>query len=188
MRNHFCIFACEKAKLVDSNCMHLRWRKAIFDNPFTRLKYILCSPLLSLINFSWKITLARITPYTGGQVPKKKSLMIESAQITLGGMKNLNDWKCPNNTRGYKRKFSINRRCPYKAGGMKKKSKWSKNFEQKKKKSQCNDAQNQMKKTKTKRKSPSQTLGGTVDHFINQFQGPEMYEQKKVWDTSTSDP
>jgi len=47
-----------------------------------------------------------------------------------------------------------------------------------KKKSQCNDAQNQMKKTKTKRKSPSPTLGGTVDHFTNQFQGPEMYEQK----------
>jgi hypothetical protein len=26
----FCIFVCEKAKLVDSNCMHLKWRKAIF--------------------------------------------------------------------------------------------------------------------------------------------------------------
>jgi hypothetical protein len=36
-----------------------------------------------------------------------------------------------------------------------------------------------MKKTKTKRKNPSPTLGGTVDHFTNQFQGPEMYEQKK---------
>jgi hypothetical protein len=35
-----------------------------------------------------KITLTRITPYTRGQVPKKKSLMIESAQIPLGGMKN----------------------------------------------------------------------------------------------------
>jgi hypothetical protein len=44
-----------------------------------------------------------------------------------------------------------------------------------------------MKKTKTKRKSPSPTLGGIVDHFTNQFQGPEMYEQK-VWDISTSDP
>jgi len=31
--------------------------------------------------------LARITPYTGGASAKKKSLMIESAQITLGGMK-----------------------------------------------------------------------------------------------------
>jgi hypothetical protein len=28
-----------------------------------------------------------------------------------------------------------------------------------------------------RRKGP--TLGGTVDHFTNQFQGPEMYEQKK---------
>ena len=47
-----------------------------------------------------------------------------------------------------------------------------------KKKSQCNNAQNQMKKTK--RKSPNPTLGGTVDHFTNQFQGPEMYEQKSL--------
>jgi hypothetical protein len=47
-----------------------------------------------------------------------------------------------------------------------------------KKKSQCNDAQNQMKKTK--RKSPSLTLGGTVDHFTNQIQGPQMYEQKNL--------
>jgi hypothetical protein len=30
------------------------------------------------------------------------------------------------------------------------------------------------------RKSPSPTLGGTVDHFTNQFQGPEMYEQKRL--------
>jgi len=49
-----------------------------------------------------------------------------------------------------------------------------------KKSSQCNNAQNQMKKTKTKRKSPSPTLGGTIDHFTNQFQGPEMYEQKSL--------
>jgi len=33
-----------------------------------------------------EITLIRITPYTGGQVPKK-SLMIESAQTILGGIK-----------------------------------------------------------------------------------------------------
>jgi hypothetical protein len=39
----------------------------------------------------------------------------------------------------------------------------------KKKKNQCNDAQNQMKKTKTKRKSPSPTLGGTIDHFGKKF-------------------
>jgi hypothetical protein len=32
---------------------------------------------------------------------------------------------------------------------------------------------------KTKRKSLSPTLGGTVDNFTNQFQGPEMYEQKR---------
>jgi len=115
-----------KVRLTDPKCMHLRWRKVIFDNPFTRLKYILCSPLLSLINFSWKITLARITPYTGGQVQKKKSLMIESAQITLGGMKNLNDWKCPNNAGGHKRKFSITEGAHTKLGGMKKYPKDSK--------------------------------------------------------------
>jgi hypothetical protein len=33
-----------------------------------------------------------------------------------------------------------------------------------------------MLKTK-RRKRP--TLGGTMDHFANQFQGPEMYEPKK---------
>jgi hypothetical protein len=40
-----------------------------------------------------------------------------------------------------------------------------------KKKNQCNDAQNQMKKTKTKtkRNSPSPTLGGTIDHFGKKF-------------------
>jgi len=78
-------------------------------------------------------------------------------------MKNLNDWK-----------------CPYKAGGHEEKSKGFKIFEQKQKKSQCNDAQDQMKKTKKMRKSPSPTLGGTVDHFTKQFQGPEMYEQKSL--------
>jgi hypothetical protein len=43
-----------------------------------------------------------------------------------------------------------------------------------------------MLKTK-RRKSP--TLEGTVDHFANQFQGPEIHgPKKKVWDISTSDP
>jgi hypothetical protein len=61
---------------------------------------------------------------------------------------------------------------------MKKNPKDSKNLSKNKKKSQCNGAQNQIKKTKTKRKSPSPTLGGTVDHFTNQIQGPQMYKQK----------
>jgi hypothetical protein len=44
-----------------------------------------------------------------------------------------------------------------------------------------------MLKTK-RRKSP--TLGGTVDHFANQFQGLEIHgpKKKRVWDISTSDP
>jgi hypothetical protein len=33
---------------------------------------------------------------------------------------------------------------------------------------------------KTKRKSPSSTLGATMDHFANQFQGPEIHGKKKV--------
>jgi len=33
---------------------------------------------------------------------------------------------------------------------------------------------------KNMRKSPSPTMGGTVNHFTNQFQGPEMYEQKSL--------
>ena len=40
-----------KARLTDPKCMSLKWRKAFFDNPFTRLKYIICSPLLSLMLF-----------------------------------------------------------------------------------------------------------------------------------------
>jgi hypothetical protein len=40
---------------------------------------------------------------------------------------------------------------------------------QKKKKNQYNDAQNQMKKTKTKRKSPSSTLEGMINHFGKTF-------------------
>ena len=40
------------------------------------------------------------------------------------------------------------------------------NFEQKNKN---NDAQNHMKKTKTKRKSLSPTLGGTIDNFGKTF-------------------
>jgi len=55
-----------------------------------------------------------------------------------------------------------------------------------KKKSQCNDAQNQMKKTKTKtktkRNSPSPTLGGTIDNFGKDIQ------MTKGQEASTSDP
>jgi hypothetical protein len=54
--------------------------------------------------------------------------------------------------------------CLNKAWGHEEKSKGSKNFEHTKK-NQYNDAQNQMKKTKRKRKSSSPTLRGTIDHF-----------------------
>jgi hypothetical protein len=74
-------------------------------------------------------------------------------------------------------KILNHQRCPNKAW---EKSKRSKNFE--KKKTQYNDAQNQMKKTKTKRKSPSPTLGGTIDNFGKDIQ------MTKGQEASTSDP
>jgi len=45
------------------------------------------------------------------------------------------------------------------------------------KKNQYNDAQNQMEKTKIKRKSPSPTLGGTIDHFGKKFQKQKVRKQ-----------
>jgi hypothetical protein len=50
----------------------------------------------------------------------------------------------------------------------------------KKKKTQYNDAQNQIKKTKAKRKSPSPTLGGTIDHFGKTFQRQKVRKQAQV--------
>jgi len=64
-----------------------------------------------------EITLTRITPYTGGQVPKKKSLMIESAQTILGGIK----------------ENSQSLKVPIQSWEHKEKSKGSKNLSKKKK-------------------------------------------------------
>jgi hypothetical protein len=50
------------------------------------------------------------------------------------------------------------------------------------KKNQYDDAQNQMKKTKTKRKSLSPILGGTIDHLGKTIQ------KTKGQETSTIDP
>jgi hypothetical protein len=52
---------------------------------------------------------------------------------------------------------------------MKKNPRDPKILSMQKKKNQYNDAQNQMKKTKTKRKRPNPTLGGTINHFGNTF-------------------
>jgi hypothetical protein len=41
---------------------------------------------------------------------------------------------------------------------------------------------------KTKRKSPSSTLGATMDHFANQFQSLEIHGKKRGQETSISDP
>ena len=150
-----------KARLTDPKCMCLTWGKTIFDNPFTRLKYIICSPLLSLEKFL-EITLARITPQIGGKCERHR--------------KNLNDWKCPSNTGGHKWKFSIIKGAQTKLGKNPKDPK----ILSKKKKTQYNDAQNQMKKTKTKRKSPSPTLGGTIDHFGKKFKWQKVKKQTQV--------
>jgi hypothetical protein len=78
--------------------------------------------------------------------------MIESTQATQGGIK----------------ENSQSSKAPKQSWGHEEKSKGSKNFEQKKK-NQYDDAQNQMKKTKTKRKSLSLTLAGTIDHIRKTF-------------------
>ena len=66
---------------------------------------------------------------------------------------------------------------------MKKKTKGSKRIEfLTKKKNLYDDAQNQMKKIKTKRKSPSPTMGGTIDHFR------KIIQKTKGQEISTSDP
>jgi hypothetical protein len=52
---------------------------------------------------------------------------------------------------------------------MKKNPRDPKILSMQKKKNQYNDAQNQMKKTKRKRKSPSSTLEGMIDHFGKTF-------------------
>ena len=67
---------------------------------------------------------------------------------------------------------------------MKKKPKGPKKIELLTKITEYNDAQNQMKKTKTKtqRKSSSPTLGGTIDYFR------KIIQKTKGQETSTSDP
>ena len=97
-----------KAWLTDPKCMHLKLGKSFFDNPFTRLKCILCSPLLSLVTFL-EITFARITPQTRGKCGKKTST-IESAQTTLGEWKKiLNDQRCKHLTKKLSKKWLHNR-------------------------------------------------------------------------------
>jgi hypothetical protein len=59
---------------------------------------------------------------------------------------------------------------------MKKNPKDPKTFEHKKK-NQYNDAQSRMEKTKRKRKSPSPTLGGTINHFGKKFQRQKVKKQ-----------
>jgi len=153
-----------KARFTDPKCMSLEWRKAIFDNLFTRLKYIICSPFLSLMLFL-KITLVRIIPHTGASARDIK--------------KKLNDWKCRSNTGGHKRKFSIIKGTRTNLGGMKKNPKDQK-FWAKKKKKLYDNAQNHMKNTKAKRKSPGLSLGGTIDNFRKTFKWQKVKKQAQV--------
>jgi hypothetical protein len=92
--------------------------------------------------------------------------MIKSVQTTLGGMKeNSQSLKVPKQSWGAWRKIQ----------GIQKF--WAC---KKKKKNQYNDAQNQMKKTKTKRKSPSSTLEGMIDHFGKTFKWQKVKKQAQV--------
>ena len=139
-----------KGRLIDPKCMSLEWGNVIFYNHFTRLKYILCSPLLSLVTYFENNLGYDHTRYWG-----KSKIYI----------KNLGDWKCPNNIAGHERKFSIIKGAQTKLEGMKKYPNDPKKIKQKK--NQYNNAHNQMKKTK--RKSQSPTLGSMIDHFRRTF-------------------
>jgi hypothetical protein len=70
---------------------------------------------------------------------------------------------------------------------MKKNPKDSKILSKKKKKANAMVLKIKWRKQKQRERAQAQHWGGTVDHFTNQIQGPQMYEQK-VWDISTSDP
>jgi hypothetical protein len=74
----------------------------------------------------------------------EKTSVTESAQETLGGIK---------------KKFSIIKGAQTKLGGMKKNPKDPKILSKNKKKKQFDDAQNHMKKTKTKKKLKPNTKG-----------------------------
>ena len=160
-----------KARLTDPKCMHLRWRKAILDNSFTRLKYIICSPLLSLINISWKITLTRITPHTRGQVRWHRE--------------NLNDRKCPSYTRGYKRKFSIIKGARTNLEGHEEKSKGSRVLSIKKRKKEKKTilwCSKPYEENKNKENKPKPNTKGHNRQFSKDSQ------MTKGQETSTSDP
>jgi hypothetical protein len=49
-----------------------------------------------------------------------------------------------------------------------------------KKKKQYDDAQNYMKNTKAKRKSPNPSLGGTIDNFRKTFKWQKVKKQAQV--------
>ena len=151
-----------KARLTDPKCMCLTWGKTIFDNPFTRLKYIICSPLLSLEKFL-EITLARITPQIGGKCERHR--------------KNLNDWKCPSNTGGHKWKFSIIKGAQTKLG---KNPKDPKILRKKKKKTQWCSKSNE--ENKNKEKEPKPNTRGHDRSFWKEIQ------MTKGQETNTSDP
>jgi len=156
-----------KARLTDPKCMHLRWRKAIFDNPFTKLKLYPLQSSFELGSFL-EITLARITPQIGGKCERHRK------------KKNLNDWKCPNNTGGIK-EISQSSKLPTQSWGMIKKIQkiqkiWASH------KNNWGDYAQPNKMKKTKRKSPNPTLGGMIDYFGRTIQ------KIKGQVTSTSDP
>ena len=132
--------------------MHLEWRKAIFHNLFTRLKYIICGPLLSLVMFL-KITLARITPHTGGKCKRQKKPQ----------------WlKVSKQHWGHKKKFSIIKSVQTKLGAWRKKNQRVQKNWASHKNNWYDDAQ-PSEERKKQMKNPSPTLRGTIDHFGKTF-------------------
>jgi len=84
MRNHFAYLHERKQSLPSLNtCGWNEERSSLII--FSQIQKVPCSPSLSLMHFSWKTILAKITPYTRGKW--EKSLMIKSAQTTLKGIK-----------------------------------------------------------------------------------------------------
>ena len=151
-----------KARLTDPKCIHLKWRNAIFDNHFTKLKIYPLQSLLSLVKFL-KITLARITPYTGGQVRE----IYQNPQY----------WKVPQITlEGH----GMSKDAQTKLEGMKKNNpKDTKELSFSQKKNWYDDAQ-PSEERKNKWKSPSPTLGGTIDHFGKTFKWQKVKKQAQV--------
>ena len=156
-----------KARPTNPRCMSLKWRKDIFDNPFTKLKYILCGPFFSLVHF-FKKTKPWLGshPILGASARDiEKTSTIGSSQATLGG---------------HKRKFSIIKVPKQNWVGMKKNPKDPKILSIKKKPIQwCSKPNGE---NKNKEKEPKPNTRGHNRPFWKDI------PKTKGQETSTNDP